>query len=340
LKIILIGHSSTGGGCEQVKAYRRFLLSKNHEVEVVWFPGNNFSSKIWFYYQSTLARLENNEERQVVTISDKLEKKIKAGTYDVAIGFGVPFSYVFTKELNCLKLFCPQTAGADEVYFSKRISVEQVRNLREIELKIMMSSDYVIFPWETTENYVRKYVLNGSNFITVKYGCYPQTKVTSHFFPPSIVSLGNLSHYWANKELLSYLTKSSPYVIDVYGQHKPEKQYNLRYKGFAPSLDVLYNYQFGLNTVSKDALRKNDHSSRIMPYLAYGLPVLSPEWMKFTNGLKGCVPFNEDNFTDLVDKYSDKDSWERLSKEAYQQALDLDWNKTLEVLETLISKQT
>jgi hypothetical protein len=339
LKIILFGHSSTGGGCEQVKAYQRFLLSKNHEVEIAWFPGSNYSSKAWYYYQSVRSRMENNERRQMIEIANKLEKRIRNRNYDVAIAFGVPFAYVFTKEIKCLKLFCPQTSGADEVYFSKTIDVQQVHNLREMELEVMAKADYVIFPWDTIENYVKKYVLNSKNLITIKYGCYPQKNRASYFFPISIVSLGNLSHYWANKELLSNLTKRSPYLIDVYGQYKPQKQYNIRYKGYAPSIDVLRNYQFGLNTISKDPLRQNDHSSRIMPYLAYGLPVLSPEWMKFSNSLKGCLPYNEENFIGTVEKYSEKEAWDRISQDAYQQALDLDWNKTLESLETLIQKQ-
>lgn len=328
-----------GGGLEQMRAFESFLLSKNHSVDLMCFPGNDYKSRIWWYYQMAQSRIKGTYRNLMVWIADIVERKIKTGTYDVVIGIGSLFSYVFTRDLSCLKLFSAQTSGADELYFSKKFNMDRIRTMREMEIEIMIKSDYVIFPWETLENYVKKYVWNGDNFVTVKYGCYPQKKVTSHFFPPSIVSIGNLSHNWANKELMSNLARTCPYIIDVYGRFKPEKKYNLNYKGIAPSLDVLYNYQFGLNTVSSEILRRNDHSSRIMPYLAYGLPVLSPDWMKFSNGLKGCLPYNEDNFTDLVDKYSDKDSWERLSQEAYKQAIDLDWNKTLEVLETLISKK-
>lgn len=340
LKILLAGPSSTGGGYEQIKAYEHFLSSKSHKVDVVLFPRNDYTSKFWFYYQRARARLEGHEKRYIVKTADKLERIIKAGTYDATIGFGVEYSYALTRDLGCLKLFAVQTPEADGLYFSKKINLERIRSYREIELEIMMKSDYVIFPWETTENYVKKYVWNGDNFRTIKYGCYPREKVASYFFPPSIVSIGNIAHYWANKELLSNLTNTSPYVIDVYGKYKPERRYNIRYKGFANSLDVLYNYQFGLNTVVKSIDRRNGHASRILTYLAYGLPVLSPDWMKFSSDLRGVLSYNEDNFTDLVDKYSDRDSWKRLSQEAHEQALDLDWDKTLEALETLISKQS
>ena len=207
-----------------------------------------------------------------------------------------------------------------------------------MELKICQSSDYVIFPWETTESYVRKNIYDGTNFLTVRYGCVPQNKPASFFFPPSVVSVGCLGGYWSNVELLSYLTKISPYNISAYGSPRPRKKYRLKYKGFAPSLDVLYNYQFGLNTISKDAFRRNHFSSRILTYLAYGLPVLSPDWMLLSHQLKGCLPYNETNFVDIVDRCSERSVWEKLSQEAHKQAQELDWNNTLKPLEKMISK--
>ena len=60
--------------------------------------------------------------------------------------------------------------------------------------------------------------------------------------------------------------------------------------------------------------------------------------MQLSHELKGCLPYNEDNFVDLVDKYSDRNLWEKLSKDAYAQARDLDWNITLKPLEKLISE--
>jgi hypothetical protein len=276
-------------------------------------------------------------------IADKLESKIRKGKYDVVIGNESLFSYVLTRDLGCLKIFSWEAPIADELYFDpyikKNSDLDRIHRVREMELEICTHSDYVVFPWETTENFVRKNIYDGSNFITIRYGCYPQSKPASYFFPPSIVSLGTLKEYWANKELLSHLTNVSPYIINVYGKFRPERKYKLNYKGFASSLDVLYNYQFGLTTVSKDILRRNHFSSRTLAYLAYGLPVLSPDWMRLSHELKGCLPYNEDNFVDLVDKYSDKDSWEKLSKEAHEQARELDWKITLEPLERIIAQR-
>jgi hypothetical protein len=275
-------------------------------------------------------------------IADLLEDRIRKGNYDVVIGVESLFSYVLTRKLSCLKLFSWESILADELYFemsnNRTIDFERIRRIRSMELEICRASDYVIFPWETTENYVKKYVWDGDNFITIKYGCDPQKKKVSYFFPASIISMGNLNSYWSNKELISYLTQISPYTIDVYGKFKPQKKYGLNYKGFARSLDILNNYQFALNSVSKEIFRRNHHSSRILTYLAYGLPVLSPDWQEFSHDIKGVLPFNEENFIEILEDYSTPDKWEKTSKEAYEQALELDWKKVLIPLDKIIEK--
>jgi hypothetical protein len=339
LKIVIIGTNKVGGGYQRVLAFKDFLQSRNHHVDVIQFPGESFPSKIWYYYQRARARLQGYEKRYMKKTADRLEKIIKEKGYDVVIGVETPFSYVLTRDLGCLKIFSCESLEADELYFSRKTdNIERIRGFKEMELEIIKKSDYVIFPWETTESYARKYVWNGDNFVTVKYGCYPKENTVSYFFPLSLISLGNLQSNWSNKELLSYLTRISPYIIDVYGKIRPERKYHLNYKGFASSLDILLKYQFGLNTVSKDIFRRNHHASRIMSYLAYGLPVLSPDWMKFSHELKGVVPFNEDNFLDRLDEYSDRDQWEKLSREAHEQARELDWRTTLKPLEKLVEK--
>jgi len=339
MKIAIIGASKMGGGHLRMMAYKKFLQSKNHHVDLIQFPGESYISKIWFYYQRARARLHGHEKRHMKKTADKLEKRIKQDSYDVVIVVETPFSYVLTRELGCLKIFSCESLEADELYFSKETDdLERIHSFREMELEILMKSDYVIFPWETTENYVRKYIWNGDNFVTIRYGCYPRNKTVSYFFPMSIVSVGSLYGKRANTELLSYLTRISPYVIHAYGRFRPQRKYHLNYKGCASSLDVLYNYQFGLNTVSKDIFRRNHHASRIMSYLTYGLPVLSPDWMKFSHELKGVLPYNEDNFLGILEEYSNRDCWEELSKEAIEQARELNWRITLKPLEKLIEK--
>jgi hypothetical protein len=338
LKILTIETSLTGGGRERAMAFKNFLQSQNHSVSTMDLPGEDFSSKLWYYSQRGLARLAGHEKRHMKKTAERLEKRIKKGNYDAVIGFETPLSYVLTKELGCLKIFSCESVEADQLYFSRQFGdIKRVNELREMELEILEKSDYVIFPWKTTEDYVRRYIWNGNNFLTIQYGCYPQDKTASYFFPVSIVSMGRLEYYWSNRELLSYLTRASPYCVDVYGTDKPPRKLHLNYKGFAPSLDILRNYQFGLNTISKDTYRRNHFSSRILTYLAYGLPTLSPDWMKLSHELKGVLPYTEDNFSEVLEEHVDRDEWTKLSRIAHEQALELDWRKVLKPLEKIVS---
>jgi hypothetical protein len=340
LKILIVGASEVGGSTETINAYTNFLLSKGHVVNKITVPGNNFPSRVWYYYQRGTARLSGHEKRHMIKTADLLEKRIRREAYDVVIGVETPQSYVLTRELNCLKIFSCLSLEADQLYFSsKTVDNERVRTLRAMELEIMEKSDNVIFPWKTTENYVRRNIWNGNNLSTIKYGCYPKDKIASYFFPVSIISFGHLWGYWSNKELLSNLSLVSPYHIDVYSQYKPPRKYHLNYKGRMPMpRELICSYQFGLNTITKDSFRKNHFASRPLGYMAYGLPVLSPDWMQLSKELKGCIPYNESNFVDLVDKYSEKENWEKLSQDAIGQAKELDWRKTLEPLEKMITQ--
>jgi hypothetical protein len=296
------------------------------------------ADRAWYYYQRALAGLGGHEERHMKKTADFLEKRVKKIGCDALICVETLFSYVLTRDLNCLKIFSCESLVADESYFSKDSNdLERFRNLRKMELEIIMNSDYVLFPWETTENYVRNYLWHGNNLITIRHGCNPNKTRATYFFPPSIISLGSVGFYWSNRELLSYLTRLSPYHIDVYGHYKPPRKLGINFKGFAPSMNVLANYQFGLNTISKDIFRQNHFSSRVLTYLSYGLPVLSPDWMKFSHDLKGVLPYNEDNFLKVIEEYSDFEKWTKMSDAAYQQALELDWHEVLKPLQRIIA---
>lgn len=340
MKVLIIGPSKGGGGSAKSKVYTKFIQSMGHIVDVIQIPGADLPSKLYYYYNRSTAFLNGHEKTHMKRLADKLEKLIKKAGYKAVISIETSNSYVLTKELDCLKIYSCESLEADELYFSKTCeSLDRIRTYREMELEILKKSDYVLFPWKTTENYVRRYIWNGNNFVTIKYGCYPQKKIVSYFFPFSLVSVGSVHSYWSNRELLSSLTRSCPYAIDVYSKYRPPRKYKLNYKGFAPSLDILYNYQFGLNTVSKDVFRQSHFSSRPFSYLSYGLPVLSPDWMQLSHELKGVVPYNEENFDNIVEDYCDKDRWEKLSKEAYEQACELNWNIVLQPLAKLIDDE-
>ena len=338
MKVLIISTCLVGGGHERSTAYKNFLVSQGHTVNTIQFPEDSFSSKLWYYYQRGLARLMGHEKRHMQKTADRIEKHIKNERYDAVIGVETPWSYVLTRDLECLKIFSCESLESEELRFSQKTDdSERIQNLREMELELLKKSDYVIFPWKSTENYARKNFIDGKNFVTIKYGCNPQRETALFSSPISIVSLGNLGFYWSNKELLSYLTKVSPQTIDVYGSYKPSKKYLLNFKGFAPSLNVLKNYQFGLSTISKDVYRQNHFSSRILTYLSFGLPVLSPNWMKLSHELEGVLPYNENNFLEVVERNSERNIWNKLSNEAHKQAVKLDWNEVLKPLLKIVS---
>jgi hypothetical protein len=335
LKILIIGRKY-GGPLGRVTSYKKFLESKNHVVSVYHYPGEGYSSKLWWYYTRGLAFLSGHERRHMKYSADRLEKVIRQGRYDAVICIEHPISYVLTRDLGCVKIFSYEAPEVDELYYSNKCSPERIAAYRDLEIEIMQKSDFVVFPWKTTEDHVRKNILNGNNFVTLKYGCYPKEEKVSYTSPTAVVFIGTAGYYWVNRDLISILTKKSPFPIDLYGRHKPPRKFHLNYKGFADSLDILRNYQFGLNTVCKGPIKF--HSSKILTYLSYGLPSLSPDWLQFSHELKGVLPFNENNFVDLVHCYSDQDKWEKLSAAAFEQAHELDWNLTLQPLEKMISK--
>lgn len=336
MKILLIGTNKFGGGYLRILAYQRFLQSRNHEVSVINIPNENLNDKSYYYYHSVKSQISNNFLYLVTKIGDFLEKKLSNNKYDAIICVETLFADILTKNLNCLKIFSCESLESEEKYYSGNYKFEDIYNIREKEYEIMDSADYVVFPWKTTEKYVKKYIYNDKKLLTIKYGCYPKNNKPDYFYPFYLISLGSLKWYWSNKELLSHITKNSTYNIHAYGKFKPEEKYKINYMGFAESMDILYKYQFGINTISKDIFRKNHFSSRIINYLAYGLPVLFPEWQEFPKELEGCVPYNEHNIDDVIENYSPKEKWEKLSTEAKNQGLKLDWNHTLKPLEKIV----
>ena len=105
MKVLIIGTALVGGGRERSIAYKNFLMSHGFSVDEIKFPGDDLSSKFLFYYQHGLARLVGHEKRHMKTTADLLEKIIKKERYDVVIGIDTPWSYVLTRNLDCLKIF-------------------------------------------------------------------------------------------------------------------------------------------------------------------------------------------------------------------------------------------
>ena len=210
MKIAIVAPTRVGGGKIRSLAYKAFLESKNHSVTMLGFD-EDLTSKIWYFYQRARRYLQKDKgwSRFLEKLADRLERRIKQGKYDAVIGVETPHSYVLSRDLGCLKIFSWEAIGADQIYFNrfvnKTLDIEFVRRFREMELEICKASDYVVFPWKTTENYVRKYIYDGNNFVTIKYGCNPKKRPVSYFFPVSIVSLGNIPFLPLHSLFVNYI---------------------------------------------------------------------------------------------------------------------------------------
>ncbi|MBY9009571.1 MAG: hypothetical protein KGD74_06880 [Candidatus Lokiarchaeota archaeon] len=337
MKVAIIGKTIVSGGYVRVKEIIKFIEGLNHQVDVIYFPEDTFYSKMWHLSQRAFSKVSGKEPRLMKKVSEEAQKILKRKKYDVIISVETRESYVLTEDLDAIKIFVCESLESEQMKYSNMYNKKRINDLREMELEIMQKSDYVVFPWETAEEFTRKNFWNGNNFLTIRYGCNPKGQKVKFTTQPKIINLGNLWGYWTNKELLSYLSQISPYDIDVYSRYKPARKYKINYKGYAKSLAIHEEYQFGLNTVSKDPYKRNWFTARPTEYISYGLPTLSPDWHEYTRDLKGFILYNEDNFIDLLKYYSIEENWSKKSQEAVDQSYELDWNKTLKPFEKILS---
>lgn len=231
---------------------------------------------------------------------------------------------------------CP-TPWADEMYFERRLTKRQHRKLRRLETDVYTGVDYLAFHWESYARYaIKHYGIDGRNLITLNWGCAPSAERAAFKTPARVVYLGALWQRAINLPLLSRLTKLYPH-IDVYGGPPPDPVLGLNYLGNAPPT-VLRHYQLGLITSTEDELRLDGFSAKHPQYLAYGLPVLVPASRRNLDLLRGSVPYEEETFLTVIDALSDKDVWRGMSDEAYAQAQQLTWDKTLRPLEKILGE--
>jgi hypothetical protein len=173
----------------------------------------------------------------------------------------------------------------------------------------------------------------------VRLGCDPAAAVARHADPPRVVYAGSY-YYIQDPYLLAQLSGTSPYPIDCFGPEDPNRKFlpaTLQYKGYEPGTGFLADYQFGLITVSRDALRQHSPSTKFPYYFAHGLPVLFPEWMKEGYEYPDCAaPYNAETFARTVRLLAAPATWRRMSEAACGLAADLSWNNVLRPLEEMI----
>ncbi len=223
---------------------------------------------------------------------------------------------------------------AEELYFGGQLSESAFHKYKTYEAQLYAKADHLSFHWHTYTNYVRQHKYNGQNFINLSYGTDPKA-IRSHFSKqPRIIFLGFLGGYWVNLPLLKRLCDRYP-NIDVYGG-PAQSELGGHYKGYAPSIDIIADYQFGLITLSDDPLRQSSFSSKQLEYYAYGLPVLTPEWRKDAILDPAALRYNEETFEQLLAQYSDETSWKHASNTALSIAASCNWDEAFRPLETII----
>jgi hypothetical protein len=269
--------------------------------------------------------------------AQNLEVRIIRERPDAVICLDPWDSYVLTRDLRCLKIFCNPTPWIDELYFGGELNQAWYKKLRDLELEIYENTDYLSFHWENYTNYVRKNIYNGSNIFIANMGCNPKVKRAKWTSPARVVFIGFLGGFWNNLPLLARLSRQ--YHIDIFGAPTPGRSLGLSYKGYALTTEILADYQFGLVTISMDKLRRSGFSSKHLEYLSYGLPVLTPEWREDPLLDAISIKYNESNFLDKIGEYSNQAKWETMSERCYQQSLRWTWETQLEPLLEILEKE-
>jgi hypothetical protein len=304
---------------------RRFVLYLVQLASLLFTRRWRFGRRHFSYY---LVRAELRLRRSILGSSLPLDE------FDLIIGEHPNESELMTAPTSARVLYDCPTPWADELFFEGRLTDKQHQTFRRYEAKIFDGVEYLSFHWETYAAYaVIHYGISGRNLMQLNWGCTPASRRAEFSDPIRVIYLGSLSRYarFIDLPLLSRLTKLYPH-IDVYGGPPPEPSLGLNYLGYAPP-SVLQQYQLGLITCSKDELRRDGFSAKNLAYIAHGLPVLVPAWRRHMDLLRGCVAYDEDTFLSVIEMLSDEGEWRRVSDEAYAQAQELTWERTLQPLE-------
>ena len=340
-KVAIVGSMRYGGEGKVTKALVKFLQAKGYEVTHFSDLPSHHQLRRRYYKLLGIGKRIFTGSPEGDPYVKNLAERIKSERFDATIA--VATGDILLHDLGCIKIFFCRGPTPHETYFKWAHTCPSNGDLDLLEvvdaqakkrLAAFQVSDYVTFAWKTYEDYHRRYIYDGPNILSNSKGgwsgCDPQAKRAIFRLPPAIVYLGSMERYFNNMPLLSRLASNLPYLLDVYGTPAPNKKYNLRYRGTMPNVDdTLPRYQFGLNTVTSEILRRNAFSSKIFTYLSYGLPCLFNDWEKFPHELGGCVPYTEENILEVIERFFDRDAWEKLSEEAYAQAQDLSWDKML-----------
>jgi hypothetical protein len=265
-------------------------------------------------------------------------RKFRSSDYDVIIcETNLDIGLAACKDLAPLRILDLPAPNAEELYFGGDLSQKDFQKVRALERALYSLASYLFFHWPTYLDYVRKNKYDGPNLVKLAHGIDVKAKRATFSPRPRIVFLGSLGGTWANVPLLVRLCKLYPH-IDVYGSPR-QKALGAHYKGYAPSTDVLADYQIGLVTVTDDPLRRSSFSSKQLEYYSYGLPALSPDWRSDAVLDPAALLYNEANFLSLIDKFQDRSTWEQASAKALAIAEACTWPQAFEPMGKILRAQ-
>lgn len=361
-KAIIICYLDNYANSIKPNALKKFL--EEHDYTVALYPtsslgrlGNTGLARLLPYPDGTclklyfleglhlFARKQKNRRLRKMIISSVLQRIIEArgvllqeALFDahpnILICENSLDQAVMNKRLAEIQMLDLPSPFAEEIFYGGELSLKKFEQMKKFEKELYAKADHLSFHWHTYSDFVKKEKYDGDNFITLDQGIYPKTKRAHFLKQPKIVFLGYLAGYWVNRPLLEKLSALYP-NIDVYGG--PEIQgLKVNYKGYAPTLEMLADYQFGLVTITDDPLRRSSFSSKQIEYYSYGLPVLVPEWRNDELLDPGAVHYNTENFIHRIQEYTDQKKWEEKSDVALAISRALAWEKTLAPLEDII----
>jgi hypothetical protein len=341
-------HSAASATGVRGRAIAAFLRARGHEVDVV-APSERDMQRLSRRQFGLLRRLRQKliPPRELVhawdLLADLLEPRLRAGRYDAIVARSRDVGYVLTRGLPGFLVYDMANLGFLEEYYAWGANLRSVNETYRREIAMLERVDAVLSPHPVFTKYLAALLDAVAGLeqktVTVRLGAEPAGCTAGFASPPAVVYAGSY-HFIQDPWMLSELTKRSRFQIDCYGFRDPNQGFlpaRLNYRGYAPSMDFLASYQFGLITLSRDRLRQHSPATKFPYYFMHGLPVLFPEWMLEGYEYPDCaIPYNEDTFDAQVERASDRERWAAMSAAALERGGALRWDIVLQPLETLL----
>ena len=331
-RVAIIGTSIPGGGAVLSVHLRRFLES--HGISVDFIDGNLYTLREIYRQRANPSAAK---EPVLKCVLQEITRRLREHKYPIVIAIEREDIFLEKFPTSSRRFYFCTAPLAYERYYRWLYNGEpeaenKLQKALDIERSIYESADIITFAWNTYETFVRKNVYNGNNIFSHPglgwYGCEPRTKRVEYQEALKLIYLGNID-YWSNPTLLADLTERTQFPIHCYGRALVPFSGDKHFGYVKNEWETLNKYQFGLNTVSTDPLRKVGFPSKVFTYLNVGLPSLSPTWQIFSHQVSGVIPYRTDNFVELVEKHHKQDIWQKFSNLAYAQAQELHWQKVL-----------